>query len=330
MDNPISAYTGAVLKFIFHTFAGRSTYKTNPPPPAMKIKEGFTGQRSITIPRVVVRMMEADPMTTPLHITEMGHYPRAMHHWRTRTDPIGQCVLIYCTDGAGWFETEGRRRTVRTGSFFILPPGVPHAYGADPVSPWTIYWVHFEGTLAAAYAALAAEPVVIDPAPDSRIASRNALFEEILTTLTRSLTRESLRYAMGAFAHWLASMVFVSEYRSAGKEQRPAPDDIVSQTVHYLRENIERRLTVSDVARFAGFSPTYLSAIFRERTGHSLMGYFNLMKVRQACRMLDDTDMQINQISYKLGIPDPFYFSRMFTKIMGQSPRAYRTRPAGA
>ena len=56
------------------------------------------------------------------------------------------------------------------------------------------------------------------------------------------------------------------------------------------------------------------------------MNYFNLLKVRAAREMLDATAMKLNQISLKLGIEDQFYFSRLFSRIMGMSPSAYRTR----
>jgi len=55
------------------------------------------------------------------------------------------------------------------------------------------------------------------------------------------------------------------------------------------------------------------------------LAYFNQMKVEYACKMLRETDMKINQICYKIGIEDPFYFSRMFSKIVGMSPSEYRT-----
>ena len=45
--------------------------------------------------------------------------------------------------------------------------------------------------------------------------------------------------------------------------------------------------------------------------------------------MLDETDMKINQISSKLGLSDPYYFSRMFTKVMGLSPKEYRNQKKG-
>lgn len=44
---------------------------------------------------------------------------------------------------------------------------------------------------------------------------------------------------------------------------------------------------------------------------------------------LDETDMKINQISSKLGLSDPYYFSRMFTKVMGLSPKEYRNQKKG-
>ena len=51
------------------------------------------------------------------------------------------------------------------------------------------------------------------------------------------------------------------------------------------------------------------------------------MKVKEACAMLDNTKMKVNQICHKLGIDDPYYFSRLFSSIMGMSPKAYRMTP---
>ena len=62
----------------------------------------------------------------------------------------------------------------------------------------------------------------------------------------------------------------------------------------------------------------------KQKTGHSPLAYYNLLKIQEACNLLDNTPMKLNQICYKLGIDDPYYFSRLFTKIMGMSPRNYR------
>jgi YesN/AraC family two-component response regulator len=56
------------------------------------------------------------------------------------------------------------------------------------------------------------------------------------------------------------------------------------------------------------------------------MEYFNQLKIQKACQYLLYTELRIQEIADKLGIADPFYFSRMFSKLMGMSPQQYRGR----
>ncbi len=51
---------------------------------------------------------------------------------------------------------------------------------------------------------------------------------------------------------------------------------------------------------------------------------FNHLKTQKACQYLQFTDLRVNEIADRLGIEDPYYFSRMFTKIVGVSPNKYR------
>ena len=293
----------------------------------MKIKEGFNGERSLVLPKAVVDTIGNDPLASALFITDIGYYPCAAHHFRSRREPVGQYVFIYCVDGAGWYEVDGRRYDVRPDTYFILPAGLPHAYAADTLRPWTIYWIHFRGTLAPHYAAGCTGPQEVAPSAESRISNRIGLFEEIYNTLTSSLTIESIRYAMAAFQHFLATLRYLQPYRAAQGGKGAAERGMLESAMHYLEENLERHLTLAQLAEYVGYSPSRLSAVFRQHTGHAPMAYFNILKIRQACLLLDTTDMRLNQISYKLGITDPYYFSRLFSRIMGLSPRAYRLKP---
>ena len=104
----------------------------------IKIKEGFSGERAIVLPKMIVDIMEKDPLDSVLHITDIGYYPKARFHFRERKEPIDEYVFIYCVDGIGWFRLNGQRYDVRTNQYFILPAGIPHAYGSDESVPWTI------------------------------------------------------------------------------------------------------------------------------------------------------------------------------------------------
>lgn len=290
----------------------------------MKIREGFTGQRSVVVPQIILDMAPDDPILAALHITAMGYYPKAENHFRTREVPIDDFVLIYCIDGQGWFEISGKQHKVTSNSFFILPARLPHSYCADTVSPWTIYWIHFKGTLASAYSAFHEKVCRIDPSAHSRIRERNDLFEEIFGSLDRGLTPDSIRYASALFHHYLATLKYLTEYR--GVTGNGDQDDIVDATIHFLEENVEKSLTLDQMAEYSGFSASYLSAIFKKRTGLAPLTYFNHLKIRQACRLLTDSNMKMNSICHKVGISDPYYFSRLFSKVIGMSPTEYRRR----
>ena len=64
--------------------------------------------------------------------------------------------------------------------------------------------------------------------------------------------------------------------------------------------------------------------VFRTKTGYATVEYFLRLKVQRACELLETTDLQINQISRKLGYEDQYYFSRLFKKFMDISPQQYR------
>ena len=68
--------------------------------------------------------------------------------------------------------------------------------------------------------------------------------------------------------------------------------------------------------------------LFQKETGVSPMGYFIRLKIQKACEYIELTPLKLNEISIKLGFEEPAYFSRMFTKIMGISPSAYRKKEA--
>ena len=62
----------------------------------------------------------------------------------------------------------------------------------------------------------------------------------------------------------------------------------------------------------------------RRKTGYAPVDFYLRMKVQHACLLLDTTPMRIDEVAAAIGFEDPFYFSRLFRRIMTKSPRAYR------
>lgn len=299
------------------------------PTTMIKRKDGFNGERAIILPSSILSEAEKDPLLRMLHITDLGYYPKANHHFRERKEPIAQYVFIYCTEGAGWYRIQEKDYTLRANQFTILPAGKPHAYGADEKEPWTIYWIHFKGEIAQHLTTRNdLRPIEIKPSTNSRISNRIELFEEIFRTLELGYSQENLRYACSAFYHYLGTLRYLQTYRNAS-QQADANSDIVNAAIHFMKENIEKKLTLQDITAHIGYSVSHFSSLFNQRTGYAPMAYFNQLKIQQACRLLDFTNMKINQICYKIGIEDTYYFSRLFTKTMGMSPSRYRKTQKG-
>lgn len=286
-------------------------------------KDGFQGEQVVVLPPAIVELEEQDDFCQGLFITDIGYYPKAEHHHRIREKGVGQYVLIYCVDGSGFYVVDGKRHEVKKNQYFILPIGKPHEYGSTEGHFWTVYWLHFCGKAAHVFAEGAATPQTINVTMQSRISERINIFDEILTTLHFGDSIEDLRYASSLLSHFLASMRYLGQFRRA---KTGAEKDIVEQAIHYMRENIENRITMAEVLRYVGYSQSHFSTVFKKKTGMSPLSYFNRLKVEHACQLLKTTDLKVNMICYKVGIEDPLYFSRLFSKVMGMSPTDYRLK----
>lgn len=292
-----------------------------------KINDGFYGERSLILPKFIIEEFQKDSFGNQLYITDIGFYPSAKFHFRERNGGADQYILIYCRQGRGWVEHEGVRYDVSEEQFFIIPAKESHSYGASADQPWTIYWLHFSGSFASIYANGYARPTTIYS--DRNIKSSDLVvdFEHIYETLKKGYSKENVRYAISKLYSFLGTITYMSVFRGDLQDQK---SDIVELAIRYMNDNLEKKLNIKELSKYLGCqNSNALSSQFKQRTGYSLLSYFNHLKIQEACNCLDYTDMTITQISIKIGIEDPYYFSRLFTLIMGVSPTKYRNNIKG-
>jgi len=148
--------------------------------------------------------------------------------------------------------------------------------------------------------------------------------------LKNGYSKNNLEFSITALFYFLGSLKYLSTYRACNNfNQLPPQRDVSDEAIHFMRENVRKRLTLKEIADFIGFSASHFSALFKQKTGHSPLNYLMHLKIQEACHHLDFTDMKVNQISMLVGFDDPFYFSRIFTKTMGSSPSDYRKKKKG-
>ena len=97
-----------------------------------------------------------------------------------------------------------------------------------------------------------------------------------------------------------------------------------NRAVRFLSENINRSLTISEIAEGASMSVSKLKLLFREKCGCGAMNYFIEMKIERAKELILEGKMNLSEISESLGYSSLHYFSRLFKKVSGLSPTEFR------
>ena len=179
----------------------------------MKKKDGFKGEKTIVLPEKIIQEIKCNPLINSLYVTDIGYYPRALYHYRERKKCCSENILIYCTEGKGWYKVNKNTKNVQANEFFILPANVSHCYGSDEKDPWTVYWVHFSGTKAEFFVPKEVPVQHIDQSESGRIRDRLFLFDEIFENLQFGFSNNNLEYANTCLWHLLGSFRYISEFR---------------------------------------------------------------------------------------------------------------------
>ncbi|MBE6769725.1 MAG: helix-turn-helix domain-containing protein [Ruminococcaceae bacterium] len=98
----------------------------------------------------------------------------------------------------------------------------------------------------------------------------------------------------------------------------------VQKAIIFIDSDLTADLSLNHLAQLQNISPAYLSNIFHKETGEKLTDYVNKKRVNYAKQLLDTTNLQIQTIAQRCGIVDVHYFSRIFKKHTGKTPKEYR------
>jgi AraC-like DNA-binding protein len=287
-------------------------------------KEGFEGQKAIVIPRkILASQCENNNITGKLYITDIGYYPKAKFHYRERLHGADQHILIYCTDGKGSVRISKSEYAIKPGDFFIIPKNIAHIYASNDTNPWTIYWIHFKGDVADDIVALGQKQLEGYKGFVHYNDARISLFNNMYDQLERGYGSDNIIYANMCVWHYLTTFIFHDKFNV---EDRLSKYDTIDRAIDFMSEKIDQMINLEDIAKTVNLSSSHFSSLFKKKTGFSPIDYFNHLKVQKACQYLLFSDLRVKEIAFKLGVDDQYYFSRLFSKVMGVSPNEYREK----
>ena len=275
-----------------------------------------TRQRMVVLPAADRAAGLADPWTGQLLATDVGVYPRAAGHHRTRDQGAAELLLMVCTAGRGSVTREGQApEAVTTGDVIILPARQAHAYQADDRTPWTLWWLHLAGAQVDLLPQAGWLMGGVHDHPEPRAVA--TAIARVLAALERGT--DAGRRAAATTAAWgVLSLLHQATL--------PAEDPVVAEAIATLHEHLARPFSVAGLARQAGLSPSQFAARFKVATGTGPIDFLLRLRMERAAWLLTNGHQNIETIAHQVGYEDPAYFSRRFTHHHGCAPRDWRGR----
>lgn len=100
----------------------------------------------------------------------------------------------------------------------------------------------------------------------------------------------------------------------------------IREILNYIEFNLDAPLTLAELAEAFHISIPYMSNLFKKELGTTIISYINNQRIKEAIRLLNSTKMSIQEIASQVGIVDSNYFTKVFKKVIGCTPKEYKKR----
>lgn len=257
--------------------------------------------------------------TTDLYLTYCGMEQCTPTHFY---GPVkrSEYHIHFILDGEGYLEIEQQKYHLSKGQIFLLPANKTVYYYADHAHPWYYAWAAFNGDKAEYYlerAGFSSDCIIRDCIfPPEKYA---AIINKMLLANNLSPQNEFVR--IGCLFRLFSLLV-------RSNEQRPLPastlDSYISHALQYMEYNYSNDISIASVADYVEMNRTYFSNMFKKTMNISPKNYLTKLRMEKACEFLSDTDESISIIAQKVGYSDQFAFSKMFRKLIQETPSNYR------
>ena len=287
-----------------------------------------------------------EPLLNPPHVPLANFYPFASGevagpHWSESN------LFLPVTSGKGAVRVGPRRFELTQGQILHVPWAAPLEYRADARDPFVVIGLHFKYlpwsqtstpplhtsrdvsmTRASMQSAPSpqpfSEPFVIAP-PIPR------LFD-VGIAIAKAFERERLKESdpdreprLRALA--LEFLILMREFRSGAQQRSEHPQaGVVGEIISWMDLAHARPIARCEIADRAGMSESSLAAAFRAVTGRAPIDYLIDLRIAHARTRLSTSRQRVGEIAVQVGIPDVYYFSKIFKRRVGMSPMQYRKR----
>lgn len=253
----------------------------------------------------------------PFWCSEVGAF-YARKHFTTARSNKNSYIIFYTFGGQGVVRQGGQEITLGKGDALLMDCRSPQSYGTAPDhGHWYHLWTHIDGPGVAALGTQLGLPQLspVNVLPSHVQPHFDVLFER--------LEHESIQNAtlIGLAVHSLLAEMIAASLAGAAAATDTDPVRLVCQ---HIEAHFAEDLRLEDLADVAAVSPSYLIRLFKKQMGTTPHDYLLRFRVTRAKELLAETTLTSAAIARLVGFNSESNFSYRFSRMVGQSPRAYR------
>ena len=231
--------------------------------------------------------------------------------------------ILYVMQGAGRFIVEGTSFDIKPGTLMIISPFEYHSLEIDAQQPYERYVIHFSlSSFVDDAVDLFLKFMENTDGSSGKIYIPGTLSQNVFPLFERLGTIETLpQKERELYAKMLMSELILFLSVSGGEQIAHNESELGAKVIRYLNENIERNISLDDLARRFFVSKYYLCRAFKKHNGISVHGYINQKRVMYAKQLIDSGETA-SGAAYKVGFGDYSAFYRAYVKVVGKAPTA--------
>lgn len=253
----------------------------------------------------------------PIHLTGIGgtdwQQPISRptgYHWHQ---------IILSEGGEGMLNYDNLSIKINPGDCIFLPANYPHSYRAASGS-WKVKFITFDGYSAIHILSLfgMTKPVVISLTDDR-------VFTSLFSQMYRYVTTDRLHGdVMCSGLTYQYILEFYSRMDLRQNHSKIERSELLTNALRYIEDNYREDFPLSALSDMAGVSHQHFCRIFKDAMNIRPKEYVNRLRIREAKRLLRETDKSIAEIAKEVGFSESAYFCAVFKKSERLSPLEYR------
>jgi len=258
--------------------------------------------------------------STTLNLHSCGYHTTS-HYNNKISRPNGRkdYQLFYIINGSGKFTINNKEIIASSGSVIIYPPNTSQLYHFLVEENTCYYSLNFIG----ANNHLELTPI-FEVSPTPFIIGYNQTICNTLEAIIDELIRKEDHYLQVCNYYLYTILLMILRHHGQSTKVRYAYEPAIQKTAHYMRSTYAKKYTLQHYANYANLSISRFINDFKSIFSISPMKFLTKIRMENACWLLMNTQMSINDIAHFVGYEDSLYFSRIFRKEHNMSPSEYR------